>query len=83
MSDCSSSDDSVNVTQNLNTFGEELSRKVACQKFWYCLKKYLLQVFFDLKLNSKCGHMYQKKKGSACRVTVKMPFLENVLSSTS
>ena len=64
MSDCSSSNDSVNVTQNLSTctFGKGLSRKVAGQNFWYCLKKYLLQVFFDLKLNSKCGHMYRKKR---------------------
>ena len=57
-----SANDSINVTQNLSAFSEELSRKVAGQNFWYCLKKYLLQVFFDLKLNSKCGHMYHKKR---------------------
>ena len=60
--DCSSSNDSVSVTENLSTFGEELSRKVAGPNVWYCLKKYLLQVFFDLKLNSKCGHMYHTKR---------------------
>ena len=60
--DCSSSNDSVSVTENLSTFGEELSRKVAGPNVWYCLKKYLLQVFFDLKLNTKCDHMYHKKR---------------------
>ena len=41
----------------------------------------------DLKLNCKCGHIYRKKtlclQGGPGKVAVEMPFLGNILSSTS